>query len=329
MLPWQEVSSGDLLQSDAAMPKYLEQLSVRLASGMARVPEAFRQRHADFLLAAQRPDGGFSGREGQSDLYYTGFAMRAMALLGVLDGPVASDAAKFLKQHLSDVTPPSVDLMSLIFSRAVLKMSAGIDVFDQCEPQWQDQVAREMESLRRDDGGYARSSQSHSSSTYHTFLIVLGKQLLEVPVDPGPIVQFVQSRQRDDGGFVEIGPMKNSGTNPTAAAIGLLKILETLDESTAQNAINYLATRQSREGGIQANTRIGLADLLSTFTGLLTLADLGGLDQIDLEALTRYVQQMERSEGGFLGGIWDDTPDVEYTYYGLGATGLLADAPLQ
>ena len=55
------------------MLSYLESLTVRLALAAAELPEATRQRHGDFMLAAQREDGGFAGREGGSDLYYTGF----------------------------------------------------------------------------------------------------------------------------------------------------------------------------------------------------------------------------------------------------------------
>ena len=36
---------------------------------------------------------------------------------------------------------------------------------------------------------------------------------------------FLKSRRREDGGFVEIAPMRRSGTNPTAAAVGLFQLL--------------------------------------------------------------------------------------------------------
>src|SRR5262245_52550386 len=79
------------------MPSYLEELTLRLAAGIAELPEALRARHATYLLAVQRDDGGFAGREGSSDLYYTGFALRSLAILGKLYGPVAERAAAFLR----------------------------------------------------------------------------------------------------------------------------------------------------------------------------------------------------------------------------------------
>ncbi len=80
----------------------------------------------------------------------------------------------------------------------------------------------------------------------------------------------------NDGGYVEVAAMRRSGTNPTAAAIGLLHLLigrELPREETART-IEYLAEMPSMEGGLRANDRIPLADLLSTFTGCWTLAQL-------------------------------------------------------
>jgi geranylgeranyl transferase type-2 subunit beta len=55
---------------------------------------------------------------------------------------------------------------------------------------------------------------------------------------------------------------------------------------------------------------------------VLTLQDLGGLGEINVVAAKRYVQSMERDEGGFHGAAWDTAHDVEYTFYGIGCLGL-------
>lgn len=305
------------------MLTYLENLTVRLAVGVSRLPEALRERQGAYLLAAQREDGGFAGREGASDLYYTSFALRSLALLGQLDGEPAARAAGYLKTRLSGQTP-IVDFVSLLYGAALLESSAGIDVFAEAPSGWRDNVAAMFESFRRADGGYAKTDEGQSSSTYHTFLVVLAQQLIERPApEPERLAAFVRSRQREDGGFVEIGPMRKSGTNPTAAAAGLLTILNAFDEETRQATCDFLVDMQSDEGGFTANTRIPLADVLSTFTALLTLADLGALAEIDIAAASRYVRSMERAAGGFRGGEWDEGVDVEYTFYGLGALALL------
>jgi geranylgeranyl transferase type-2 subunit beta len=117
--------------------------------------------------------------------------------------------------------------------------------------------------------------------------------------------------------------MKRSGTNPTAAAVGTLQIAGALDAETKAGVTDLLAGMQSPEGGLMANSRIPFADLLSTFTGCWTLSECGELNRIDLGAASRYVKTLERPEGGFHGGSWDAGFDVEYTFYGLGAVGLL------
>ena len=61
----------------AALPTdYASALALRLASGAARLPARFLAREAAYVAAAQRPDGGFAGRRGGSDLYYTSFGLR-------------------------------------------------------------------------------------------------------------------------------------------------------------------------------------------------------------------------------------------------------------
>ena len=87
--------------------------------------------------------------------------------------------------------------------------------------------------------------------------------------------------------------------------------------------LDFLVDMQTDEGGLRANTRIPIADLLSTFTGGLTLLDLDAFDEIDVDAYRRFVNDMERSEGGFQAAAWDDAHDVEYSFYGLGCLALL------
>jgi geranylgeranyl transferase type-2 subunit beta len=309
---------------------YLQHLTLRLGNGLERTSEDWRAMHARFVRAAQQSDGGFAGREGGSDLYYTAFALRSLALLGELEGHVAARAARFLQTRLAGQVQV-VDFLSLIFGAFVLNLSSGLDVFALQPKRWPLGVGEALERLRRSDGGYAKTAEGQASSTYHSFLVVLCQQLLEQPTpEPRRLTDFVHARRREDGGFVEMSVMKRSGTNPTAAAVGLLNIFSALDEETRASTVDFLAEMQTDEGGLRANTRIPIADLLSTFTGLLTLADLGHPEEIDLPAARRYVDSLQLPTGGFHGAAWDSDQDVEYTFYGLGATAILAGcAPTQ
>jgi geranylgeranyl transferase type-2 subunit beta len=303
---------------------YLENLTARLLLGIAQVPEPTRQRHADFLVSWQNDDGGFAGREGGSDLYYTGFALRSIAILGRLD-TVAEQAAKFLKSRLGR-RESIVDFYSLIYAARLLDAVADMDVFANVERGWTSEVAAMLGRLRRDDGGFAKGEEGQASSTYHSFLALLCHELIDEPVaEPDKLIKFFRSQRTAEGGFREIRVSRRAGTNPTAAAIAGLKILDALDAATMRATGEFLVEMQTEDGGFRANTRIPFADLLSTFTSLLTLADLETLDAVDLSAAQRYVESLESQEGGFLGADWDEVRDVEYTFYGLGSMAVLSE----
>lgn len=76
MLPGGQAEESASSYGDGIMQTepYLLRLTTRLADGLGKVPESIRTRHTAYLRSCQNPDGGFSGREGGSDLYYTGFA---------------------------------------------------------------------------------------------------------------------------------------------------------------------------------------------------------------------------------------------------------------
>ena len=313
------------------MPEpYLVQLAVQLAEGLGRLPAERRAQHVDYLLASQNPDGGFSGREGDSDLYYTGFGLRGLAVLDALSPDVCDRSAQYLQSCLQSQTS-LVDFFSLIYSAFLVQLAGGSDVFAASPPDWSDRIAELLSQYRTADGGYAKALGSPSGSTYHTFLVGLCFELLGKPLPQAEeAVRFILSRRREDGGFVEIAPMKRSGTNPTAAAIGLLRMIDgpgvdgtSLTAEVQQAAIDFLVDMPSIEGGFRANGRAPLADLLSTFTGLWTLQALGAFDRVNLAAKKQYVAMVELPSGGFRGGLWDEQTDVEYTFYGLGCLGLL------
>jgi geranylgeranyl transferase type-2 subunit beta len=305
---------------------YLQHLTAHLAEGVFRLPQDFRARHTAYLHAAQNEDGGFSGREGDSDLYYTGFALRSLIVLDALTPDVTEKAGGFLRQSLTQQASV-VDFFSLLYACLLIQSAGGPDVFSDSPPDWPLRVAALLETFRTADGGYAKATGASSGSTYHTFLVGLCYQILgrSFP-DPGEIIRFVTSRRREDGGYVELAPMRRSGTNPTAAAVGILQLVEALDPASPETAgvIDFLAEMPSLEGGLRANGRIPLADLLSTFTGCWTLHQLGALDRIDTAAALEYASSLEQPAGGFRGGLWDEGVDVEYTFYGLGVFALLS-----
>ncbi len=306
------------------MNGYLQSLVIRLSSGIGSWPEEKIKRHADYFLDLQQEDGGFAGREGESDLYYSAFAIRSLAVLGELHGDSAKQAGDFLTNQLRR-TVPLVDLLSFLFAGFQLQAASGHDVFANMPTGWQSSVLQMLEQLRRDDGGYAKSTQGNMGSTYQTFLVILAYELLGQSIPrPELAVQFLNSQKSGDGAFREVRVGKRSSTNPTAAAIASLIILDSISEETAQATVDFLCDMQTLEGGIRANTRIPVADLLSTFTGLLTLQDLGAASEVDLKAMQEFATQLRTDQGGFRGALLDPGHDVEYSFYGLGTEALIS-----
>ena len=317
-------------------------MTARLAEGLARQPEDFRARHATFLAAAQNADGGFSGREGGSDLYYTAFALRGLAILDVLTPEICARSGAFLRSRLQGQASV-VDFYSLLFACLLVQLGGGPDALAQCPEDWPVRVALTLEGFRTPDGGYGKSPGAASGSTYHTFLVGLCYEILGLPwPQPEAIARFIRSRHREDGGFVEIPAMRRSGTNPTAAAVGIWDLMhygkdDQLISFLAEGNIrfplahlfpqvsDFLHRMTGADGGLRANDRIPLADLLSTFTGLWTMGrlGLGGEQRLDLDGISQFVMSLELPTGGFRAGLWDNAADVEYTFYGLGTVALV------
>jgi geranylgeranyl transferase type-2 subunit beta len=304
---------------------FLLQLTKRLASELRRLDPERAARHVNFILRFRQPDGGFAGREGGSDLYYTSFAVRALALLDALDQTRCQGIAAYLKSAAAARREYSlIDLVSWLYSVITVQLIGNLPPFAGDTESFADEVTASLETFRRPDGGYARTSEGGVGSAYHTFLAAICYELLgrSLP-DAAGVERFILTRQRDDGGFVEIAQMKRSGANPTAAAAALLKRFGSLDGQMTRGIETFLDSVRGDEGGFRANAQIPFCDLLSTFTGLLTAHDLGFLKRIDTESCLRFVNQLEGPEGGFRGAIWDDGADTEYTFYGLGALALL------
>ena len=170
---------------------YLVRLAERLSAGLRYLPTERRQRHRDFLLSKQLPDGGFTGREGGADLYYSAFAVRGLQILGELTPEIAGHVHGYLKtfdwRNLG-----VIDLINWLSMSAMIQLAGGEDPLAVEPPDWPEQIAAKLESLRMKDGGYAKGTEGATSSTYHTFLVVLTYQLLGKSVPrPNALIQFI------------------------------------------------------------------------------------------------------------------------------------------
>ena len=300
-------------------------LSQALVAGASLLPTSLRDRHAQFLLRSRTPAGGFAGRDGPADLYYTSFALRGLELLGVPPEDFAEGVLRFLGR-MAGQTASLSDVVSELEIRRVLSPASGSQTGTNAtytETRRCELLSR-VQAHRSASGAYARTPDG-LPSTYGTFLGILAHQYLGVPLpDSGQVRSFLLDRQRADGGFAESDEAEVSGTNPTAAAVIALVSVGGLGRGRRRRCARFLAGLEAPEGGLRANPVAPAPDLLSTFTGLVALGTLSAFGEIRLGQTARLTQRLEAGAGGFSGAELDQQADTEYTYYGLGTLAILA-----
>ncbi len=300
---------------------YLNRLSDALAQGLVRLPERFRRKQQRYVESLQTADGGFRGRSAASDLYYTSFALRTLDTLDAGKSPAWPAAAAYVQDAMRNAAAgDAIDCFCLLHTKRMIERR-GVSIWSAgeaaaCDAHCQQTLAR----FASNEGGWARQPGGQAS-LYHTFLAALCMQMLGQRA--GEWLDVVHSRQRDDGGFSDLGKSARGETSPTAAAVGLLQMAGALGE-LRRPAAEFLLAMQRPDGGFAAHADAPVPDLLSTFTALVSLAALGEAARARLADAGRFVQQLQARGGGFRGALLHDEPDAEYTYYGLGTIGLLA-----
>lgn len=301
---------------------YVFRLGGKLGDGVSRLPGPFRLRQVRWLLAAQQADGGFAGRMGSSDLYYTAFALRAAEMLRVEERFLYARAAGFL-ERLGPAAQDAVDAFSLLITDRILA-GHGISPWQESPEKVADTVLEALERCRVPEGGYGKPGAG--ASVYHTFIALLSLEMLARPLpDREAILALLRKHEGPDGGFADQGGSDAEGANPTAAATVLLCLLAPDSPDLTARAADFLSGLQRDDGGFPAHATAPVADLMSTFTALAALDECARpAPRVKLAAAGRFVQQLSRPEGGFRSSPADNGADVEYAYYGLGTLGLLA-----
>lgn len=82
----------------------VRRMDAAAAAGAALLGEAVLSPVRQGVLAHRQPDGGFCGRSGGSDAWYTAFALRCLELTGGIPEPIAGEARVWLARQ-----PPAGD----------------------------------------------------------------------------------------------------------------------------------------------------------------------------------------------------------------------------
>lgn len=271
-------------------------------------------RVAEFFRSQQRPDGGFADRGGDSDLYYTVFALEGLL---ALQQPLPIDA---VRNYAASFGPGSdldlVHLACLARCWSILPTAMQSD----CP---QDTLVAKLEACRSADGGYAWQPGEANGSLYNTFMVVGAYQDLRLPLpEPDRLRDFVLGLRDPLAGFRQSRDLPGALVPMTAGAVALLRQLGAPPTDPALR--DWVLSCFDPQGGFRAAPAVPIPDLLSTATALHTLIswkiDLGPIRERCLD----FVDSLWTNRGGFY-GHWEDTHvDCEYTYYALLSLGHLS-----
>lgn len=265
-----------------------------------------------FLRGQLAADGGFQGRDGRSDLYYSVFGLEAALALS-LDLPREALIA-YLDGFGSGASLDFVHLTSLIRCRANLAEVGGPAA-----------VVQQLLPYRAKDGGFSTAAGASRGSVYGSFLALAAGQDLgwDMP-DTAALASSVRSLQMPDGGYSNEPTLALSATPATAAA---LCVFHYLKQPVPEAALRWLLDRTGSSGGFTAIAMPpdqAVPDLLSTATALFSLSRVGALPEDTREKHLDYLDSLWTKRGGFRGHWGDEVVDCEYTYYGLLSLGCLA-----
>lgn len=295
-------------------------LPMKMGAAVRRLSPAFLEKQSRRLLSGQNADGGWAGRGGGSDLYYTSFAIRTAELLGVKDEGVWRGALGYL----ADVAPAPADIVECCAFAEAWRLAKGrADAAHVPEGKRPEDLAAVVGRFRQGDS-YCREPGA-PGSVYLAYLAWRAFAALGMEM-PGQAqtAAWVAARRNADGGFAESEGAASSGANPTAAGYCFLAANGPLCVCVGEGAAFFLASMQRPGGGFAAHALAPEADLLSTFTALYALAAADSAASADLPAAARFVKALACPEGGFRGSPSDPEGDAEYHFYGLGSLGVLA-----
>lgn len=294
---------------------FLETVDMLLGTGITSLSQTFIETQTAYISSKQLPDGGFPGRLGGSDLYYTDFAARTLALLSPTNSAFQG-ISEYINQRSQN--PHDVIECFSILNIARILRSQDIDVYLDTTA-----LVATLHLQQLPQGGFARHGNQEISA-YNTFLAALCFDMLEIEIQSiDATISCIQNLQQSDGGFSEGPGQLSSQTNATAAVVAVLRMFESINQKSIDSSSAFLASMQDTDGGLRAQPNAPESDLLATFTGLLTLAMLDDPGRLNIPVMARFIRALTIPNGGFGACVGDDESDIEYTYYGIGTISLL------
>jgi len=304
-----------------------------LRNAMNLLDDQGREEVLKFLINQQNPDGGFQDRGGSSDLYYSmfgGLMLRALGMGHGAEGMESEDRRpgtepesqrrvdplwstvnpkpdshfstesilnlkKFIAQQSNSEVPGFIEKCCLVLLQKELKTGRNLQI-------------KALISLAK-----SFWKERHSINlSYRSFVLFL---TLDAVLPIRNLLKVGAKRM-----LKRTTVDQHSPCSEIAARVFLQKMM---DQNGSEDQ-ELLKSFACETGGFKAFAHLNNADMLSTAVALFALkyagSDLRVLKPVCLDFIGHNF-----SDGAFLSGDGDPTTDVEYTFYGLLALGVLAD----
>jgi len=294
--------------SSKNIPLYLQMIDL-LRNALDLLDEQGRGEVLQFLFSQQNTDGGFRDRGGRSDLYYSlfgGLMIRARSmkhgvwgmepgatLPELVEGKILKLKQFIARQSKSEV-PGFIEKCCLVLLQKELKSGRISRI-------------RSIFSLGR---SFWKERQSINLS-YRSFVLFLTLDA----IFPFPrLLKFGAGKM-----LKQTVVDQHSPCSEVAAKVFLQRMMN----QDVSKETELLMSFACESGGFKAFAHLDQADMLSTAVALFALKFTGSDLRLLKPACLDFIQS-NYFDGAFLSGDGDPTADVEYTFYGLLALGVLA-----
>jgi hypothetical protein len=306
---------------------------VLLGNALNLLDEQGREEVLQFLISQQNPDGGFRDRGGRSDLYYSlfgGLMIRAWGKGQRAEGLESEDRRsgtepesqrrvdplwstvnpkpdshfsnesisnlkKFIAQQSNAEVPGFIEKCCLVLLQKELKTGRNLQL-------------KALISL-----GKSFWKERHSINlSYRSFVLFL---TLDAVLPFRRILKTGAKRM-----LTRTTIDQHSPCSEVAARVFLQQMMNQNGSEDQELLKSFVC----KTGGFKAFAHLNNADMLSTAVALFAL-NYAGCDLRLLKPVCLDFIEQNFSDGAFLSGDGDPTADVEYTFYGLLALGVLAD----
>jgi len=269
-----------------------------------------------FVRSRQNRDGGFADRNGETDLYYTVFAIDSLVALRA--EPDYERLAAYLRGFGDGEGLDFVHLGCLARGWSAMPDPNAFPL------SARQRLSERIREFQCPDGGFNPDRAAGTGTAYGAFLALHAHQdlRLEAP-DPDGLIRSLHSLETSDGAWTnDVNARTAAGsTNATAAAIVTLKQLAAENRPEAGE---WLLRQAHKQGGFRAMPTAPIPDLLSTATSLHALAAIDAPLTPVKEACLDYLDTLWTNDGSFYGNWLEEDLDCEYTFYALLALGHLS-----